>query len=268
MEFEIEKFSPTKAELARIAEESKTLVLPDPFDSEQYKRVKDAKTNLVHVRNDIAKTGKAMRDGAIAFQKQVIEKEKELVGIIKPSEDRLATLLDEADHIIERRARVEVLPHRRERLAELDSDTFHVEVADYALLDMDGPSFESYFNACASEKNEADARKIAADQKKLDEEKAELARKQELAEAEERGRKQAAERAEQEEKERQSRAQRDKEDAERKEREAKERLEKESRYQHFLSDNGYTESTKDTFHIERDGDDVRLYRLVGILTLK
>ena len=265
MDLSLENFSPTKAELTKIAEESKSLVLPDPFDTAQYRRVKDAKTNLVHVRNDITKTGKSIRDKAIAYQKAVIKLEGELVKIISPEEDRLGYILAAADLAIERKARVELLPHRKERLAAIGDGLFE---NDDHLLDMDGATFESYVNQRTAEKNEADARKLADDRRKIDEEKAELARKQELAEAEERGRKQAAERAEQEEKDRQARAQREKEDAERKAREAKDALEKESRYRHFLADNGYNDSNKDTFHVERVGDDVRLYRLVGILTIK
>jgi hypothetical protein len=128
---EIDKFSPTKAELAQIVEESKKLNLPDAFDIAQYEKVKDGYKTLVKVRTTITKNGKAMRDDAIAFQKRVIELEKELLVITKPEEERLENILDEADHVIERRARVELLPHRHEKLAAIGDG---IEVTEAELL--------------------------------------------------------------------------------------------------------------------------------------
>ena len=62
MDLSLENFSPTRLELIKIAAESHGLELTDPFNKDQYKRVEDAKNNLVHVRNDITKTGKTIRD--------------------------------------------------------------------------------------------------------------------------------------------------------------------------------------------------------------
>ena len=265
MDLSLENFSPTKAELTKIAEESKSLTITDPFDTAQYKQVKDAKNNLVHVRNEITKTGKSIRDKAIAYQKAVIKLEGELVDIITPEEERLAELLEKADIARVRQARVELLPHRKERLAMIGDD---VIITDDYLLDLDGAAFESYFNERVAMKNEADRLMYEAERKTLDAEREKLQREQELAEAEERGRKLAVERLEREQRARDEHQAHANQLAEAEAKWEKEELEKESRYQHFLTDNGYTESNKETFHVERKGDDVRLYRLVGILTLK
>ena len=154
MDLSLAQFSPTKAELAQMVEESKKLVLPDPFNIEQREKVKESYRALVKVRTTITKNGKAMRDDAIAFQKKVIELEKELLVITKSEEERLGTLLEEADKAIERKARVELLPRRKERLAAID-DGVQCPADDF-LLDMDGPTFEGFINQRVARKNEAE----------------------------------------------------------------------------------------------------------------
>ena len=76
MELSIEKFSPTKAELARIVEESKGLDLTDPFDMAQVKKIKAARIALGKTRVAITKRGKELREDALTFQRAVIAKEK------------------------------------------------------------------------------------------------------------------------------------------------------------------------------------------------
>lgn len=65
----IEKFNPTKAEIARVVEESKALVIDGPKDVAGYKKVNEARIQLKQMRVRIQKTGKELRADAVAFQK-------------------------------------------------------------------------------------------------------------------------------------------------------------------------------------------------------
>ena len=70
MSLDIEKFSPTKAELIRLVEQSKNLDLPNPFDGEQVRKIKDARLALRSTRTAITKRGKELREDALAFSEQ------------------------------------------------------------------------------------------------------------------------------------------------------------------------------------------------------
>lgn len=274
MELNIEKFSPTVAELTQLAAESKALTLPDPLDRIQLEAIKSARIKLKNARVAITKTGKALREDALSFQRAVISKEKELVSIIEPEEDRLAGLEEAADKAVEREARKELIPQRIDRIKKADPTAAYTEEQ---LLEMDGSAFEGFLNKIVADKNERDRQALAAEQKKIDDEKAALARKKELEEAEERGRKEAAEKAAREQKEKEEREAREKKEAEEKaereriakeqaEREEKERLEKEERYQTFLKEHGVP-AAPEKFRIERSATEVRLYMLTGVLKL-
>ncbi len=77
MNLDIEKFSPTKAELHSLAEKASLITNESSFDEIHAMRMK-----LRNTRTAIAKTGKLLREDAIKFQRDVIEKEKELIAII------------------------------------------------------------------------------------------------------------------------------------------------------------------------------------------
>lgn len=182
----IEKFSPTKAELSSMAAEASKIT-----EASSPAEVKDMKSRLSKTRIDITKFGKGMREDALAFQKAVIAKEKELIAIISPEEERLDQILEqqEKQRILDERR--EFLPRRRERLTAIGDK---IEVSDEELLEMDGTQFEGYFNQRMAAKNEAD-RQAIEDAKALEgQEEREKKRKQEIDEAEERGRKEAADR--------------------------------------------------------------------------
>ena len=123
---------------------------------------------------------------AIAFQKAVIEKEKELIGIILPEEDRLSGIEEEAKALIIREERLEKLPIRKERLAQVESYP-----DDELLLTMDSMAFESFYNKKVAEHNESirlealkvqqEAQdKIDNERKVIEKEKAELAHQKEI----------------------------------------------------------------------------------------
>lgn len=259
MDLNIEKFEPTKAQLMQVAEEASSITAQS-----KPAEVKEMRLRLQKTRTAIMRIGKALREEAILFQREVIAKEKELVAIITPEEDRLQAIEDETERTRIRTARIELLPQRKERLAAIGDGL--TETDDH-LLDMDGPSFENYINQRVADKNEADRLKLAADQRRIEDEKAEIQRRKDLADAEERGRREASEKAERESKEREEREQREREESTERERQEKERLEREETYQAFLKQHGYSSDAKDQFHVERTEHEVKLYKLVGVLQI-
>ncbi len=103
----------------------------------------------------IEKTGKTLRADALKFQKDVIAREKELIGIIEPEESRLGALEEQANTIKERAARAALLPMRREQL-----DALRVAITDAEILDMDNDAFIAYLNEAQAQKNEWDRLEI------------------------------------------------------------------------------------------------------------
>lgn len=153
MLLDIAEFNPTVAELQRLADEARAITVTDFADEAQLKVCKAKRIELRNARVVVEKKGKQMREEAILFQKAVIGKQNELIGIISPEEDRLQALEDEAVRLIELEQRKAVLPVRKEKLAEIKDG---VEVSDEELLKMDAPAFQEYLNNRIGAKNEAD----------------------------------------------------------------------------------------------------------------
>lgn len=85
------KFSTTREQLKALAATSTSLVKVDTDDN--LAAAKAAKAKLQSTRVAIEKTGKAARDDANKFGKAVIAKERELIGLISPEEERLQALI-------------------------------------------------------------------------------------------------------------------------------------------------------------------------------
>lgn len=252
----IEKFSPTQAQLTELATSAKQIALPDLLDKAAVKVVHDKRMELRAARTDITKAGKALREDALAFQKQVIAKEKELIAIISPEEDRLADLEARAEEEQEREARRPLIPDRRAKIDDIEPQ-YNKILTDDQMLDMDGTEFQGFLNKCLADKNARDAAAIAeqkqqisedqakidAEKKRLDDEKADRERKEkEEAEAKARKEKQEAEdKARQEEKERKQKA--------------------DDRYQAFLKEHGYNRT--DFYTTEDVGGRVTLWKKVA-----
>lgn len=94
------KFDETKAALQPLVEASARIV--SITNGAGYAEAQSARMRLKNTRVEIEKRGKAAREDATAFSKAVIAKEKELVGVIAPEEDRLQSLQDEWDAAIAR----------------------------------------------------------------------------------------------------------------------------------------------------------------------
>lgn len=289
---DIEKFDPTVTQLTEMVKKTKKVKVTDFEDKKQIAIVHENRIALKGTRVKIEKTGKALRENAVAFQKAVIAKEKELIAIIEPEETRLLALEDEAENLSIKKDRLEKLPSRIQRLTDVDA-----EIKEEHLLSMDDFAFESYLNARTVEFNRIQNEKAA----KIIEEKADKIRKeQEYTEN-----KLAAERAliesdrlanerekqrlenekttrEREEKAREEERKNAKIEAERKENERieseklvkekekaeKDRIEKLKAYKAFRTGHGYTEETKTYFKEENTGNEVILWKKVGTFKLK
>lgn len=148
---DIAEFNPKQAELQALAESCSNIDLTD------LKAVKEKRLELKNARVEITKTGKAMREGATAFGKAVIAREKELVAIIEPEEDKLAEIEAKVKLESEREERRPLIPVRHERLATIGDA---IEVSAEQLLEMDGATFEGYFNQRLADKNVVDKAEI------------------------------------------------------------------------------------------------------------
>lgn len=269
MDLNIEQFNPTVAQLNQLVSLSQVIVEVDIDDKEQMKAVHDHRIILRDARTAIAKTGKVLREEAVAFSKAVIAKEKELIAIIEPEEERLKALENEVAEKKERARRMAILPQRLEKLIAIKDD---VTFSELEVLSMSDEEFAFYYNRRVTAKNEADAAELRKREDAVKAEETRLAREKEMQEREEKARveeRERAARAEQirkdneakeklEAEEREARARIDKE---RRDAEEKARLESDNNYQDFLAQHGYDGSS--AFWLVREGTEIKLYKQVG-----
>jgi hypothetical protein len=162
---DIVKFDPSVEELNKIVAATSAITATDLSDDTQLALVHDTRISLRDARVKIEKTGKALRADALKFQKDVIQREKELIGIIEPEESRLGLLEEAANTQKERAARAALLPMRREALATIGIDTAAAD--EYRLLDLDNDEFIALLNDLTAKKNEADRLEIQAEKDRL-----------------------------------------------------------------------------------------------------
>ena len=292
-DLDIAKFDPTAAELQKLADAARAVVVTDPTDKTQIEAVSEARKGLKQARVRITNRGKELRADAIKFQKDVIAKEQELVAIIEPEEERLSQIEKEIELAAEKERNKLLLPARVARLTTLDPE---LKFDDDALNAMDIKQFEEFFTKQQQLKNERVATKLAADQAKVDAEAKRQADEKEAREREERARADERDRiaredaarikkieddakaeadkiiadakakADAEEKARADEAKK-KADAEAREKAAKEKQEREIEYQTWF--NGLTKDKDATYMTERKDDGtVLLYKLLGTFTSK
>lgn len=269
-ELSIDVFVPIVAELQDLADKAKKVDVSD-LDAVTRHRIE-----LKNKRVEVTKKCKAFRDDANAFAKAVIAKEKELVAIIEPDEERFKQIEAEVKLQKEREERKAILPARKERLDSIGDD---FAITDDELLDMDGSQFEGYYNQRLAAHNEAVREENERKEREL-KEREEVAKREEEAKArEEAARKEEREKAEREAKEKEEREAREKEaaekaEAERIEREKKEEEERKAkreradRYKAFRDELGWTEEGKEDFYekvITENGVDTKviLFKKVG-----
>jgi flagellar biosynthesis GTPase FlhF len=258
MQLDIEKFSPTVAELQNLVSKSSAIQVSDLTDKQQLKVVKQSRIELRDARVAITKIGKGLREDAIAFQKAVIVKEKELVGIIEPEENRLKAIEEEAEKLAEFEKRRATLPRRLEVLQEAG-----LTLSEPEILAMDDNEFITYKNTKVEERNEQERQRLEAERRAVEEEKAKIEREKEMRDREEKARIDERARLEREAAAAEARA---KTEAEAKEREAEKeraRLDKEEKYRAFRTSHGWTEDTKADFKEERTAEGVVLWKKLG-----
>lgn len=159
-------FDPNVESLHKIVASTSKITASDLSDDVQLALVHDTRLSLRDARVRIEKKGKELRADALKFQKDVIAKEKELLAIITPEEDRLKAIEDEANTIKERAARAALLPMRKEQLAPLMGVSM-VDGDDAWILDMDNDEFVAFLIKFQGEKNERDRLEIEVEKKRL-----------------------------------------------------------------------------------------------------
>jgi len=269
----IQEFSPAKAEIQAAVLEVEGLTINGVDDEAGYEAVKVGKKKLADYRIKISKFGKEQREEALAWQREVLRQEKELLAMIEPTETKLKGALEAIDEEKKRKEREVLLPGRKAMLAEIEEI-----MTDEEILAMDEKEFSEFYTGKKMTYLEA---KEAA--RKKEEEDKKRAEELEKAKAE------AAEKARQEERERANReieeAQRKLKESElRKEREAKEkeeaekaeqeRTEKNRKYKKWLKDNGMTEENKGEFIVKQLGlndkgeTGFELYKKISSINIK
>lgn len=269
----IENFNPTVADINTLVSRYEGLEIKGVDDKAGYVAVDAARKELKKVRVKITNTGKAMREEAVAFQKAVIAKEKELVALVEPTERALEAKQDAIDLEKEKLKRVALLPERHSRF-----EAIGYEATDEELLLLDDTQFETLFNQKNAEYLAEKERLIKLEQERIDAENRKLQEQQEAVERErlhqiqiEEAKKEAAKRAT-EEAERKAREEAERIEREaalkaKQEQEAQAKLEADKKYQNFLLKNGYTPETADDFYIDKLLSTVTIYKRLDSISI-
>lgn len=155
--------------------------------------IRDMRLKLKNARVSISKKGKELREEAIAYQKAVIGKEKELIGLIEPEEERLAGIEEIAKKRKEMEDRVKLIPMRRDRIKELD---ILVEVTDEFLCSLDTAGFQEWTNKAVAEQNENKRLELEAKEQAIKEAEARIEQERLTKEREEKAREEERQKAE------------------------------------------------------------------------
>jgi len=276
----IEKFDPHMQDLAIMVEETKNITATDLKDKAQLEIVRTNRIALKNARVKIEKTGKATREEAVKFQKDVIAYEKKLIAIIEPEELRLAAIEQEAERLAIREERMNKIPARLARIEDAGLNDFHKKTIE-DLLQLDAEGFEGYMNSLdlAKKQAEIDERnriaeakeaELAAREKAVEDELKRIEREKEIAIVAEK----VAIRAAQETEERirceaEEKAENEKRIAEKAEadRIAQEKaMKKNAEYQEFLKSIGMTKDNVSEFHKIDNGTEIVVYKKVGTYT--
>lgn len=260
-ELSISKFDPLKAEISALVENIKSVVASST-GATGYELMKEKKKVLQSRRTDLVRDLKAERDGALKFQKAVIEVEKDCLNMIASIEDPIDEKIKAIDDARKREERLAILPERKEKLASIE-----LVMTDDEILDMDDKVFAQFFIDKKVIYLEEKQARIDAENKRIADEKLaeenEAKRQADLEKARKEGEKIAKQKAKEAEERRIAKEKQEKEEQAAKEKAENERLEKMKKYQKFLSDNGCTKETEKEFYIKKDETKVVLYKKVG-----
>lgn len=242
---------------------------------------KEIMKELQKTRKQINDIGLFLRADFTAKGKMVIAKEKELLGIIVPEEDRLKKIEADEKLAVEMAYRKSQLPDRMKKLEKYGSAT------EEFLNDLDDEQFNLYLNDTREQWNLAEERKLEEQRKEVEKAQNEIAIQAKMKEAEEKGKKEAEERTAKELAEAKQRAEQAEATAKRnaeievennkqkeiqesiarvvKEAEEKKKMEADETFKTFLENNGCTEDNKAEFKVIREGGEIKLYKLVATM---
>jgi hypothetical protein len=236
------------------------------IDRKDIDKVQTAVKDLVKMRGAIQKKGKTYRDDANAFNKMVLTKEKEYVGIIEPLEIELKEVLqkEEERKVIE--VRKELLPMKKQQLSMLKVTM----PDDEFLLNLNEEEWVACYSNMVALHNDA----LKVEKEKEEQERIRIEReaqiKKEVEERAEKDKIRAIEEERQKSIDREIKLKQEQEEKERKQKEFEEnaiqqeikktlKLEADKKYQDFLRENNYNQETD----IIINGDEIKLYRIVN-----
>lgn len=269
MQLDLIKLTSAEDKLKSLVAETAGLTLTDFSDEAQLKVIKEKRLMLKDARVSLSKIGKEMREGAIEFQRGVIAKEKELIGIVEPEEDRLQALEDKAKEWREIEDRKALMPERMQKIADLKlPEDMMVDLTEDNIIKLNATDFQGLLNKLLADKNERDRIANQKKQDELDAKQKAIDEAERIEKARLKGIEDERLRQEREKKAEEDRIQREKLEDEKRQREEKERLEKDKIYQDFLAKNGVTADTKDNFKIIKNGDEIKIFKLIDSIIIK
>lgn len=186
-----------EAELTELSKKLGGLTISGLDDKEGFKVVREGRITLKNARVGITKAGKALRENAVKFSNRVIEREKELIAIVAPAEERLEQEED-AYLALQEQARIKKEKEENERIQKrVDAlAKFDYAVDLYELKIMDEENFQALLGHAEAEFQKEQLRKAEeaaymqaekeAEEKRVANERAELAKQKAEQEARER----------------------------------------------------------------------------------
>jgi len=248
-------FDPKIADLQAIVSDTSLITTIDLTNESELEVFKACQKTLQQARLKVTNTGKALRDESNAYSKAVIAREKELLAVIEPEEQRLKNIKEDAEHAELLKVRASMTPVRVEEMAKAGLTTEQLLTTEQ-MMEMDGNQFVEYIALKVQENNEAELTKFRAEKELRDKADNDLKHAQDIKDAQEKAVIAERERAEKAKAEADEKAKKDAEVE-------KLKLQSEVKYQNFLKENGWTEETKDQFVIEKGGNKVRLSRILA-----
>jgi len=163
---QLEEFNKINADSLKMVGEVKDLVIKDIDDKIGYDATKAGKMRLVRQRTFINKERKSITKVLDDCKTQIIDKEKELLKTMKPTEEKLAERIVEIDKEREKQHRLKTLDEKKDKLKKID-----LELDDSFILTMDEKQFDEFCNDKKAEYLEEKELKLKKVQEELDHEK-------------------------------------------------------------------------------------------------
>lgn len=255
---DLDKFDPKIADLQTIVADTTHITSIDLKNDTELELFKTCLKTLQQARLKITTTGKMLRDESNAYSKAVIAREKELLAVVEPEEQRLKQIKEDAEHVELMKVRETMTPFRIKTMKERGlTESQYPE----NLVALDAEQFETHVSLKVQENNEAELIKLREEKEKRDKEEYEKQHAQEVKDAADNARLAEIERVATESKMAEVKATQEAEDE-------KKRIQGDAKYQAFLKEHGYTLETKGDFVIEKVGNKVRLCKILAIYTIE